>query len=94
MSDHQVTCIKKSNSQYIHERILSIGGPNTDGTRWLLNTAEAIDGIKSGKWRFWVSVNGKSVWVVVSTSATGQPYLKTQSDGDVTNNLLSLPECL
>lgn len=93
MSVHQVTCIKKSDRQNAHERIQAIGGVNADGTRWSLPQADAIAGIDAGTWRFWVTANGHSVWVIVSTSATGNKYLKTQNDGENPNNLLSLPEC-
>jgi len=31
--------------------------------------------------------------VIVSNSAAGNKYLKTQNDGEQPNNLLSLPEC-
>jgi len=90
---HQIKCINKTNRSSAHDRISHIGGVAGDGTRWKLTLDDAIEGIENDKWKFYVSVNGDSVWVIVSTSAAGNKYLKTQNDGDQPNNLLNLPEC-
>jgi hypothetical protein len=93
VSQHQIKCINKSDRYNPHEWILSVGGIRADGTQWKLSQEEAIIGVEGGKWQFYVSVGGKSVWVVVATSVQGHKYLKTEADGEQPNNLLSLPEC-
>lgn len=86
----QIKCINKNDRMNPHERIINVGG-FTD-KNWKISQQAAIDYIKSGQWKFWVSANGKSVWVIVA-SKNGREYLKTENDGEEPNNLLSLPEC-
>ncbi len=87
--DHQVTCIIPDGAD-ADRRIDSIGGASGGG--WCIKLDAAIEGIESGKWQFWTSANGKSVWVIVATR-NGRKYLKTEDDGLEPNNLLSLPRC-
>ena len=90
----KVECIKKTNRQSHWERISHIGGQNPNGTRWQLTEQQAIDGIEAKKWEFYVEVPGNpAVDVVIAKGPGDRKYLKTKPDGDIPNNLLSLPEC-
>ncbi len=89
----QITCISKTDRNSPHERIARVGGINPDGQRWSLSLDEAIRADERGDYKFYANVNGKSVWVKVVESASGNKYLKTDGDGQQENNLLSLPEC-
>lgn len=93
MSRHQVTCINKRGNHYNpHERISSIGGTNSDNSRWKLSENKAIQSIEDGKYEFYVRINSRSVNIIVAVHK-GRKYLKTEADGYSPNNLLSLPEC-
>lgn len=89
----EITCINKSDRFNPHERILSIGGFNANGTRWKLSQQEAVRDIEEGNRQYYVTKDGRSVRVVVARSVFGNKYLKTEADGEQPNNLLSLPEC-
>ena len=88
----EIKCIKKDDRYDPHERIQRVGGVNANGNPWSLSLDDAIAGIRADKYSFWTAGGGKSVWVVIA-ERHGREYLKTTSDGDHPNNLLSLPQC-
>ena len=93
-SRHEVKCINKSDRQNPHERIKAIGGVNPNGTNWKLSQEEAIRDIEAKKYSFFVKNGQHQVDVIVAMSRFGNKYLKTVSDGEHPNNLLSLYECV
>jgi Protein of unknown function (DUF3892) len=88
----QINCINKSDRYNHYERITHVGG--NAGGGWRITQEDAIVLIETRQWDFWVKPpDADAVWVVVAVSRFGHKYLKTQSDGEQPNNLLSLPEC-
>ncbi len=94
MSDSmEIRCVKKSGRENPYERILSIGGVKPDGETWTMTEDFAIDGIKNGKYRFFINKGGRSIDVLIAKSQHGHEYLKTHEDGEEPHNLLNLPDC-
>lgn len=89
----QIRCINKSDRPNAHERIRFIGGMNPDSARWKRSQEQAVQDIESGTYSYYVSVQGRTINVIVATSPYGHKYIKTVADGEHPNNLLSLPEC-
>lgn len=55
---------------------------------------QVIAWIESGAHRFFVSVFGRNVLVIVAQRGLlGRKFLTTQADGFPPNNLLNLPDC-
>ena len=92
----QITCVSKFDRDNPYDRITHIGGTSgvngPDGS-WKITQSDAIAGIESGRWAFYVTRGGRIVDVVVSISPYGNKYIKTTADGWIPDNLLSLPDC-
>jgi hypothetical protein len=87
----QISCINKVEHHNPYQRITHIGGRGDK--QWKITQEAAIDYIERDEWDFYVDVRGRRVWIVVAISRFGHKYIKTEDDGDIPNNLLSLPEC-
>jgi len=84
----RITCITKlPNHQDRHRRIQAVGG-----TGFYDPEDKAIENVKRDPRYYWVTEQGKSVWVKVQKH-DGRDYLKTENDRFLPDNLLSLPEC-
>lgn len=91
---NRVTCINKQDRDNPYESITHIGGyTDSKDSYFRITQDKAISQIESGKYRFYVNVDGDQVDVIVAKSRFGNKYLKTEADGDLPNNLLSLAEC-
>ena len=89
----EIDCATKTARANPHERIAFIGGRNPHGTRWKLSQQQAIDGIKSARWSFYVKVAGHAVAVVIARGVWGHEYLKMETDESAPAGLLQLPDC-
>lgn len=90
----QISCINKSDRQSAYERIIYCGGVLPDGQRWKKTQEAVIRDIESNLNQYFVKVGlFAEADVIVAESAWGNKYIKTTNDGEMPNNLLSLPEC-
>lgn len=86
---HAVTFLNRAYSLDPLERVETIGGVNSDHTRWRLSQAAAINAIEAGTDEFFVNSDGGPVKLVVLTHQ-GQKYLKTEREKTHPDDLLSL----
>jgi hypothetical protein len=91
MAIFRVTCKEKHS---LYERIVSIGCAEVGtGSQVRFTEDEAINRIERGIDSFFVErPEGHRVAVIVA-EREGRKYLKTETDGEKPDNLLSLPDC-
>ncbi|MFA6288975.1 MAG: DUF3892 domain-containing protein [Opitutaceae bacterium] len=89
---HRLRAVSTVSRAYSHdplERIDSIGGVNSDRTRWKLSQAAAIAAIESGSDEFFVNTGGHAVKLVVVIHEQ-QKYLTTEREATHPDDLLTL----
>ena len=58
-----------------------------------MTLAEAIEGMLSGRWSFFVMKGAQRVNLLVAVSEQGYKYIKSECDDSVPESLLELPHC-
>lgn len=87
----RILCTKKLIRGTFEGDITHIGGVNGNGDKWNISVREAIEGIKSGTFEFFIVEQFDEINVRITgetektLTATGQGYLH--------NLLLDLPDC-
>jgi len=89
---HQIQYKHKVPALDPYHAIEAVGGKNFDGSTWRLPLADAVARVEDRTYEFFVSVDGAAANVYVATSPAGNKYLRTDADGLLRDNLLSLPE--
>ena len=89
-----IRCTVKTDRTSAHERIRAIGGFSPDGSRWTLTQHQAISQMEDGTSVFYIETPcGQRSDLIVATDAHPDKYLKTISDREQLEALLSLPNC-
>ena len=90
---HQITCITRVNHAEPALQITHVGGPNPKGRGWRLTLAEALEGMVSGRWSFFVIKDAQRIKLMVGVSQNGYRYIKSENENSVPHTLLELPDC-
>ncbi len=92
MSEHQVTCIRKSQHDHHHEHITHIGNR---AENWVLTREEAILRMETGAVIYYTldAATGKRATVGVVHEPGKRPYLRTHADREWNDHLLALDAC-
>ncbi len=84
-----VSTISRAYSHDPFERIETIGGVNSDHTRWKMSQTAAIAAIEAGTDEFFVKTDTESVKLVVLVQR-GQKYLRSEREKTHPDDLLNL----
>ena len=96
MAEVRITCINKDNGNHFnpHEAISSYGWINPVGKKDISSRAIMVKWIEDGNGAYVEDKSGNRAYCYVRKSVNGNKFLQTVSDGEFTNNLLGLTECV
>jgi hypothetical protein len=69
-------------------------GEDAQGKRWHLSESEAIAGLENDRWNFHIRLTGRDIPVIIAADVAGRKYLAARVNGKITDDLLSVPDCL
>ncbi len=93
VSEFDVKYVVRNHTLPTSNSITHIGGELSSGDRWQISVAEAVEGIRSGRFAFTVTRNeGVPEQLKAENHPFRGPLLKSPLDGRESEALLSLPE--
>ncbi|MFA5554889.1 MAG: DUF3892 domain-containing protein [Phycisphaerae bacterium] len=87
----RIRFVVKTDSTEPNERIKDVGGINNNGTLWRFSQKAIIEDIEADQYQYYVSIDNRTVPVIVAQSHSGKKYLKTELDGEQPDSILNLP---
>lgn len=93
----KIVCINKSDGYHEnpHEAISHYGWKNESSDETGISDRQSmVNWMKQGNYAYVVDQYGQKVYCQVRVSVNGTEFLQTESDNKLTNNLLSLIECI
>jgi hypothetical protein len=94
MADIEVKCITKPNLESKHEHITHVGNPaSAPPWRWTRAAVIAQIDAKTNTFHTVDPKTKKKAYIKVVRVPGRDPYIQTEADGILTDNLLHLPQC-
>ncbi|MBN7816984.1 DUF3892 domain-containing protein [Algoriphagus pacificus] len=87
----RILCTKKVSRTSLQGSITHIGGVNGTGEKWTVSTKEAINGILSGEYEFYLLEKRDEIPVLISGEQ--EKHLFAIGKESLTNLLEELPDC-
>jgi len=89
----QILCVKKENQGALNGQLTHIGGVNGTGDRWVLSVKDAILGINSQQWGFYINDKLEEIPVHIFSLDEFEKSLLAKKEGSLHNLLEDFLEC-
>ena len=89
----RIDCVTRTDRVSPYHRIRAVGGLASDGLRWRLSEEAVVAAIENERATFFVESSAGDRLEIVKAEGLGKKYLKTESDGEMPDRLLALPDC-